>query len=193
MSEQSRLKVVANFDNPCTWQKIVEKAPKKDDDASSFLIEGTELFLQVEAKTVDEKGNNHLFSSKSDVLKGLTAPINRPRCELQAAYKVIQAILRHGGSDKSKKITEIEVNVGNSLYLATNATRSRLHTWYKNAYKGIANRELWENIRLGLDRLEGAGISCKFVSTLVPPPPPAFELKDLFSEEDRMSKKRKTE
>lgn len=163
----SKMVVFARWSDRPAWQRVIDSAPKQIDDASHAVWwkERYELPMLVEVRENDAQGRN-LFSTRTDAMRGLAAPINRPRCELQAACKALQAVLRHGGSDKSKKWTQIDINVNDSLYLAANATLPRLHTWYKNAYKNIANRELWENIRLALDRLAAGGIECRFVSSI---------------------------
>lgn len=179
------LRVRARWLRDDVWQRIVAAAPKKDDDAAlrawwaertqelPLIVDGCAASRRAETakKSRTESGKKPrmetelIFTYTTDVLAGLARPINRPRCELQAAYKTLQAVLRRAGGD-GIRWHRIELNVNDSLYLANNATRPRMHTWYKNAYKGIANRDLWENLRLCLDRLHGEGIECRFVSSL---------------------------
>ena len=194
MSEQivRTMVVKAKWEDVPSWRRISDVAPKQSDDASQqdWWKEHYELPLFISAKQLNPHETT-LFTNRTNALRGLTTPINRPRCELQAACRTLQAVMRNGGSVENP-IQKIEMNVCDSLYLVSNGTRQRLHTWYKNGYKGIANRDLWENIRLALDRLESAGIECQFVSSLVAEQY-IPDLNGIFTDDDQCSasKKRK--
>ena len=96
------------------------------------------LPLLVEAREGGQSGSVQ-WATRTDGVRSLEAPVNRPRCELQALVRTLNAVLRLGGTG-DRQWRKVVLDVVQSHYLAVNATRPRLQKWYKNAYKGISNR-----------------------------------------------------
>lgn len=161
--ETTTLFVYANWQNWNAWQAMLSGAARQIDDAADgshvwYRQNQYALPLLVEARDI---GGKVQWASRTDAVRGLTRPINRPRCELQATCRVLAALLRLGGTGR-EKWTNIVIDVFGSHYIATHATLPRLRRWHKHGYKRVANRDLWEQIRLALERLDQAGIEFRF-------------------------------
>lgn len=163
--ETKTLYVYAKWEDWNAWQAMLSGAARQSDDAAAADESGTwynketyALPLLIEARDLSGKVQ---WASRTDAVRALKRPINRPRCELQATCRLLAAVLRLGGTG-GEKWTDIVIDVFGSHYIATHATLPRLRRWYKHGYKRVSNRELWEPIRMALERLEQAGIECRF-------------------------------
>lgn len=156
------LYVRAYWEDWNAWQSILVSAARQRDDASEkrWWSDKFALPLVVEARNLD---NEVQWRTRTDAVRALEAPINRPRCELQAAYRALGAILRLGGGTGNRSWKRIILDIVGSNYVSFNATLPRLQRWYKNGYHDIANRSLWEQIRMALTRLHQNDIACEWL------------------------------
>lgn len=136
------------------WKSIIKNAGTQSDEFPANMITALPMCVTC----IFNKKREWTYTT--NVLMGLDAPINRPRCELQMLCKILGILLRKFDTIRQKKTIVI---VTGSEYLSQNATLARLHTWYKNGYLNIYNKDLWEQIRHGMERFGSQGIHIEII------------------------------